>query len=114
MFLELKNAIETKGGFIEVQLNKNLLQVRLQYFLDVLVAISEEEDRQKIKDTLENTIKKNNYDINFDKRKTIGQTLANEAPDMALTLIEALVPKEIGVVSALARHVFNAIKESRK
>lgn len=33
LYLELKNAIEMSGGFIEVQLTTNLLQVPLSYFL---------------------------------------------------------------------------------
>ena len=32
LYLELKNAIEARGGFVEVQLTANLLQVPLSYF----------------------------------------------------------------------------------
>ena len=111
VFLELKNAIEVNGGFIDVQLNKNLLQVRLQYFLDLLVAISEEEDREKIKKVLEKTIKKNNIDVNFDKKKTFGQALMKQAPDVTIALIESLTPEPIKFVAEFAKIICTAVKE---
>ena len=43
LFLEIKNAIEESGGYIETQLNSSLLQIRPEYFVDLMVAASDEE-----------------------------------------------------------------------
>lgn len=47
LFLEIKNAIEENNGFVDIQLNKKLLQVRIEYFLDLLISINGETDRKK-------------------------------------------------------------------
>lgn len=47
LYLEIKNAVETSGGYVEMQLSPNLLQIRPEYFIDLVLAISDDDDRKK-------------------------------------------------------------------
>ena len=74
LYLEIKNAIEESGGFIEAQLTPNLLQVRLPYFLDLLVAITEG-NRDELRKTIKEKISEKNKDISFVEKESFGAML---------------------------------------
>lgn len=108
LYLELKNAIETRGGYVEVQLTANLLQVPLSYFLDLMVVISEDEtDVQKIWDVLKSKIQDNGH---FKEEESFGKVLRRVAPEMAIGLIGECIPYIGGTVSVIAQNIYRAIK----
>ncbi len=65
LYLEVKHEIETSGGYVETQLSANLLQIRPEYFLDLMVAISEEKDRNRLRKEIREEFRKKNKDIVF-------------------------------------------------
>ncbi len=108
LYLELKNAIETRGGFIEAQLTANLLQVPLSYFLDLMVAISEDEtDIQQIWNVLKDKIKDNG---NFKEKEPFGKVLQRMAPEVVFELIGDCVPCIGGAMKTVAQEIYQAIK----
>ena len=83
LYLEVKNAIERTGGFVEIQLTSNLLQVRFEYFLDLMVAISEDANQQEIKKKISEKLKEQNKDnepIKYNSFGISGGTLRNCGP----------------------------------
>ena len=102
VYLEIKNAIERNGGYVEVQRTGNLLQVRLPYYLDLLVAISTaveeqsakelEKIREEVKDKIRIISVKNNIDIDLEKSMTFGEALTGVMPEIIFGLIEECIP----------------------
>ena len=52
LYLEVKNAIEEKGGFVEVQMTSGLLQVTPERFFDLMQVTSPEESRAELRENL--------------------------------------------------------------
>lgn len=92
LFLEIKNAIESKGGFIEIQLSSNLLQVRPPFFLDLLMAIEGEHDQTDITKEIQNKIRMKYPEISIIEKQSFGMALLHEAPSVILELIGECIP----------------------
>lgn len=75
LLLEVKNEIETRGGYIEMTLNPNLLQVSPKYILDLIIAISDEKDRNVLYDVVRQRCGENKLDIVALERETIADKL---------------------------------------
>lgn len=113
VFLEVKNAIEELGGFVEIQLTPNLLQVNLAFFLDLMVSISEKEDRAEIRNKIRERIAKNEKDSEELKKQPFGKLLRSKAPNMIIDVIGECIPVFGGVVSSIATNVYNVLKGSQ-
>lgn len=109
VFQEIKNAIEQNGGYVEIQFTKNLLQLRLPYLLDLLVSISDDEDKCEIKNNIENTIKKNDIDIDFTKNITFGKCLMNQSDELIIMALDAITGNSI--VTNIAKTVIEVYKK---
>lgn len=48
LYNEIKNAIEVNGGYVEKQLNSSLLQVPVEYYLDLVYSVSDDKEKEKI------------------------------------------------------------------
>ncbi len=46
--LEIQNFIEDSGAYVEKQLNSKILQIRAEYYLDLIVALEPEQNKKKI------------------------------------------------------------------
>ena len=97
LFLEIRNAIEESGGYIETQLNSSLLQIRPEYFVDLMVAASDEDgQRDEIIQKLKVELRKRgieNKEINEAiNRKTISDLLKEQSVAIVADIIEECVP----------------------
>lgn len=109
VYLEVKNAIETMGGFVEVQLTSNLLQLRPEYFIDLMVEISDVADRKQLRKELKEGFRRANADINF-VEKDFAKSLKEQSPEIILPLINiaaSILPAPVGGV---AKKVFETMK----
>jgi len=52
LYYEIKNAVEENGGYIDMTLTPRLLQISPNYFLDLLVSVSEGADRETLRKKL--------------------------------------------------------------
>lgn len=82
LYYEVKNAIEESGGFVDVALTSKLLQVRPEYYIDLLLMISPDESRKEILKALRKEIKKYNEDTEFLDKEPIGKQLSNLTKDV--------------------------------
>ena len=111
LYLEIKNAIETAGGFIEVQLTPNLLQVRLPYFLDLLIAIDSSKDREELRKQLKNIIELENTDIKVMDKEPIGKALLKKTPDLIIDLIGECIPIFGGIVKSIGQNLLDVSRQ---
>lgn len=124
VYLEVKNVIEKNGGYVEVQRTGNLLQVRLPYYLDLLVAISTAEEneaekdpeliRKEIKEQLRELSIKNDIDLDLEKGMSFGEALAGVAPEVLFGLIGECIPVFGKTVKLIGEGIFKAINGSKK
>lgn len=98
LFLELQNAIEKEGGYVEIQLNSKLLQVSPEYFVDLMAAVSEEKDRKIIRKKLRDKLRaaENKKDIQYIEELTPEENLKNFLSAGAASLIPDLLKHFIG------------------
>ena len=112
LYLELKNAIEENGGFIEVQLNSNLLQVRLPYFIDLLITVSDEKSRDELIKEIKRQINEKDIEVEMIERQSFGKALLQQGPDCILDLIGDCIPILGGPVKSIANNILKAVKKS--
>ena len=101
---------ECNGGYVEIQMTSNLLQVRLAYFLDLLVSISEDTSREALRKKIKETIEKDHNDITLLERDSFGKALLKQTPDMIIDIIGECIPGFGGVVKEIAKSVLKAIR----
>lgn len=111
LYIELKHAIEISGGFVETQLTKNLLQIRPEYFLDLMIAISNEKDQNQLRKSIKKELKKKDKDLNFFDRESIGKSLLGKTPDIIVDLICACIPLFGDVLKPILNNVMDSIKQ---
>lgn len=96
LYLEIKNAIEEMGGFVEVQLNTSLLQISPEYFVNLLMVIQDEDDRDKFRKKLRKELKSKNDDVDFFDAKGTATLLKENFHELGtkavLDIISACLP----------------------
>lgn len=102
LYIEIKNFIESNGGFVETQLSPSLLQISPEYYLDLMYEMVNEEKKPEIRKSIANEMKKWKIDPSGfeDKHKSIGTTLKESVSDNSSDLICGLL--EIIVGSSIA------------
>ncbi len=82
LYLEIKEYIEEKGAYVETQLNGKILQIRIEYFIELVLSFENETSRQKIIKQLKKEFKKNNKDESLFDEKEIAKSLIKGGTDM--------------------------------
>lgn len=91
LYYEIKNVIESNGGFVDVQLNSTLLQINPEYFVDLVVAVIGDKEKNEIKNELKLRIKQLQIaDLEFNK-KTFGESLKDVAPELMIAIVGNLL-----------------------
>ena len=111
LYYEIKNAVEESGGYIDVTLTPKLLQISPGYFLDLLVALSEEEQRETFRNTLRDKLRENNKDQEFLEAAPLGRQLAGAAKDLAVSCTSSLITSAVnlgaltGALATIAQNI---------
>lgn len=101
LYLEIKNAIEKKGGYVEVQLNSKVLKIMPEYYFQLLMEISDEVMDNNSKDILkERMIKeiknrsgKNQKIIEEFEKKELSENIRELGWQTTKDILEDLVKK---------------------
>lgn len=112
LFNEVRNAIETRGGYIEMQLNVNLLQVRLGYFLDLLLLVEPDKTRGELTERIRDEIKKQLKDTNIVEAPTFGTVLKDKAPDLIISIISSCVPMFSEPVALVGKSLYRTVSQA--
>ena len=97
---------------IETQLTSNLLQVRLAYFLDLMIAISDTKDRDEIRSKLKAKIDKQDLDDQKLKSVLVGKYLLNKTPELIIEFISASIPLFGGNVEKTLKTIYEMVKSA--
>lgn len=105
LYLEIKNAIEMKGDYVDVTLNSKLLQVSPECFLDLVVEISDYENMEgdkQIKDEVRRIIKshleRNQTDVKFLEQESFSKQLKQNGLKLSGIIISEIISSLVPVV----------------
>ena len=105
LYYKIQNFLEEQGGYIEVQLNKKLLQMRVEYYIALLEAVLGNEDsKRKIIENLKKKVEKDNQlEKKFDE-KDIGRSLLNLGGDLTaiIEIIQCILLPETALGKAFS------------
>ena len=110
LYLEVKNAIESSGGYVEVQLTPTLLQVRLEYFLDLLVALEDQKKRKDILKEIRKRAKEFDSDLAFMEKESFGKALLKKTPEYIVQMLSQSIPVFGPIVQDIANNIINEIQ----
>lgn len=119
LYNEIRNFIEEKGGFIEIQRSNNVIQIRPEYFFILLYQATEsEEEKEKIKFELVKKIKECNEnmcmgDIKTDKELSAAAlSYGDDFFDLAVSVAESLPVPIAGIIKCF-QGIFKVIKRKK-
>ncbi len=75
LYLEIQNFIEDNGAYIEKQLNSKVLQLRAEYYIDLIIALESEENRKAVIKSLKKLFKDSGKEDGVFQEKEIGKSL---------------------------------------
>lgn len=110
LYYEIKNAIEEEGGFVDLTLTPKLLQVSPEYFLDLLVAVEEDEKRDKLRKKLREEIREKNKDVEFLESEPLGKQLTDAGIEIVVGVIQKIVPISSENLKKVANNVVEELK----
>lgn len=114
LYLEIKNAIESAGGYVDARLDSHLLQVTPQYFIDLVLAISEESDREELRKSLKEQLVKKNVDVEYFEKQSVGDLLKGGAVDISTSVISDIISSCIPGVGPIIGNLLKNIVEVLK
>lgn len=83
LYLEIQNFIEENGAYVEKQLNSKILQIRVEYFIDLIVSVEPEKTRKNIIDKIKKHFKETQQEDRMFDDKNIGKTLIDFTANIA-------------------------------
>ena len=75
LFLEIQNHLENQGSYIEMQLNSKILQIRVEYFIELILTLEPDENKKKIIKELKKAFKEHNKDEKKVEGMNLGEFL---------------------------------------
>lgn len=103
LYLDIQNFIEEKGAFVEKQLNSKILQLRAEYYIDLVLALENDDNRKKIIRSIKKTLKESGKDDEAFDDSEIGKSLIDAAVNVTTVAanISGLVSAENVIGKAL-------------
>ncbi|MCD8327788.1 MAG: hypothetical protein LUC25_01680 [Ruminococcus sp.] len=120
LYYEIKNAIENAGGYVDVQLNSTLLQISPEYFIDLIVAATDDTNRSEVEKELKKQLKEHKFSTEDFERKSVGDILKQSAPGVATDVVGELISSCVPFVGPalgkglkmIGKELINARKQS--
>lgn len=111
LYYEVKNAVEEAGGYVDVTLTQKLLQISPEYFLDLLVVVSEEKNRKHLRENLRDEIRKYNKDKEYWEGEPLGRYLSGCGKDVISSVLQGVISNAAaGSLVTLVQNVLNAMQ----
>lgn len=103
LYLEIQNFIEERGAYVEKQLNSKILQIRAEYYIDLVIALEPEKSQKAIIKELRKFFTQNNADQSKLDEKSIGKSLIDAAVNItsAASTISGFISPENSIGAAL-------------
>ncbi len=92
LYYEIQNAVEEAGGFIDVSLTPKLLQISPEYFLDLLIVLTEDErERKKIRKEWQKEFQKHQKDQECLDKEPIGRRMAGAGREVVIDVLSSVL-----------------------
>lgn len=91
LYLEIQNFIEEQGAYVEKQLNSKVLQLRAEYYIDLILTVEPEETRKKVIKELKKQFKNSGKDDSAFDERSIGKSIIDIGADIT-TIAAGLGP----------------------
>ena len=105
LLIEIQNYVEKHGGYVATQFNRKLLQIRIEYFIELAVLVHENEHTKKeIIKLLKKHIKDSNKNETVFDENNIGKSLLDAGVN--ITSIVANITTILGADNPIAKAVF--------
>ncbi len=112
LYLEIKNAIEESHGIVELQRNSKILQVAPLDFIDLMMSVSDEKDRNQIRKNLKKTLADKNIDTEFLEKPEPITSIKKNVGEIAITVVADIISDCIpGVGKYVGSLIRNSFKE---
>ncbi len=117
LYLELKNAVEENGGFVEVQLNPTLLQLSPEHFINLVMSVTDNKGRDEYRKELRKKLRSKNKDTEYFDSAPLGEAVKEGVkefgPDIVLDIIADCVPAGKTICN-IAKIIKDKITEARR
>ena len=91
LYEEIRNFIQEKGGYIDIQLGSNIIQIRLEYYFWLLYeGIEDEDTKSKIRKNIAVQLKKSNEIENLDSISESEESLREQLFGGSDTILEVV------------------------
>lgn len=103
LYLEIQNFIEEKGAYVEKQLNSKILQIRVEYYIELALALENVDNQKKFIKKLKQFFKdKGKNDNEFDENN-IGKSLIEMTVNITeiVANISNVIPNQSVVLTSL-------------
>ena len=112
LFLEVKNHIETHGGYIENALSGTLLKVSPEFFIQLLAEIyGGEKSVNDIKMQIQEKINKDAFKDGNSLSKGIKNVVHSSAKEIFLDIIKSSIPGVGGILSIIVDKIFDEVSK---
>lgn len=112
LYDEIKNVVEANGGYVSVTLTKNLFKITPEYFIGLMMAALEEEDRNKIRKKLRDEFRKQGEDQEYMDTEPIVKILTKLGKESVKTIFLTISSeKSIGVIADIVSRIWNIIEK---
>ena len=113
LYLEIKNAVEVSGGYVDVSLNQSLLKVSPDYFIDLMLAVSDENDRETIRANLKKQIKSKNFDKEYLEKMSFGEYIKKNGKELGIEFLIEVIGKSIPGIGPIVSGSLKVAVENR-
>jgi len=110
VYIELKNVIESQGGYVEITLNPKLLQLPPEYYLWLIREICSEEEKKQLDIAIKKQMKDSQFNAKDFGPMTMKKFIKDKGVDILADVVESAVPVVGGVAATLLKSISAALK----
>lgn len=89
LYYAIRNEVELQGGYVEMTLTPKLLQIPLKFFMDFILALLEDEERDKVRKILREEFRKENKEAEYIETLPFGKQIKKCGSDVLQNVLSA-------------------------
>lgn len=93
VYLEIKNAVEANGEYVDMTLNPKVLRVSPEEFLDLIVDLTDSEHVEIVKKSIQDTLSETQAAVNFLTTESFAKQIKNAGLNFGIKALASLLGK---------------------
>lgn len=90
LFYDIQNFVESNGGYIDIQLNKKVLKIKVEYYIQLAMYAENESNKKKIIKEIKKIIEKHKKEEFLLDEKRVGETLT-KMPEILFSIVKNIL-----------------------